>query len=90
MMTDALPDLADGTDVFVCECSCWGENCGPHLNPKDIMSLRGTISAHTQFVLTHIGGGEAPQMIKTAGILIADDFEHMSFETAGTTSSTAR
>ncbi|HEX5478793.1 MAG TPA: MBL fold metallo-hydrolase [Dehalococcoidia bacterium] len=87
MMTDALVDLADESDVFVCECSCWGENCGPHLNPKDIMTLRGTISARTKLILTHIGGGEAPQMIKDAGILIADDFEHMSFETVGATPS---
>jgi ribonuclease BN (tRNA processing enzyme) len=75
MMCDALAPLADGTDVFVCECSCWGENCGPHLNPNDILRLRADIAPATKFVLTHIGAGEAPKRITDAGILIADDLK---------------
>jgi len=76
-MCDALAPLAEGSDVFVCECSCWAENCGPHLNPNDIMRLRADISPATKFVLTHIGAGEAPARITDAGILIADDLKTM-------------
>ena len=75
LMCDALAPLADGADVFVCECSCWGDNCGPHLNPNDIMRLRADIAPSTKFVLTHIGAGEAPRRITDAGILIADDLQ---------------
>jgi ribonuclease BN (tRNA processing enzyme) len=79
MMCDALAPLADGADVFVVECSCWGEQCGPHLSPKDILELRKSITPSTRFVLTHIGGGDAPQPIIDAGILIADDFQTLTF-----------
>jgi len=79
MMCDALVALADNTDVFVVECSCWGEQCGPHLSPKDILALRERISPRTRFVLTHIGAGEAPRALTDAGILIADDFEQLRF-----------
>jgi len=75
VMCDALVPIAEGSDVFVCECSCWGENCGPHLNPGDILDLRARISPETTMVLTHIGGGAAPQAIIDAGILIADDLQ---------------
>lgn len=74
-MCDALVPLADGADVFVVECSCWDEQCGPHLSPKDILQLRREISPSTRFVLTHIGAGEAPRTITDAGILIADDLK---------------
>ena len=79
MMCDALVPIADGADVFVVECSCWDEQCGPHLSPKDILALRKQISARTKFVLTHIGGGQAPRAIADAGILIADDLKTLSF-----------
>jgi ribonuclease BN (tRNA processing enzyme) len=75
VMCDALVPIADKSDVFVCECSCWGENCGPHLNPKNILDLRAQISPETTMVLTHIGAGAAPQAIIDAGILIADDLQ---------------
>jgi ribonuclease BN (tRNA processing enzyme) len=75
MMCDALVPLADGADVFVVECSCWGDHCGPHLTPADILELRRRIRPSTKFVLTHIGGGEAPQAIHDAGIVIADDLK---------------
>lgn len=78
IMCDPLVPLADGADVFVCECSCWGDQCGPHLSPKDIMALRAKISPETKFILTHIGAGEAPAMLTDAGILIADDFKTIS------------
>ncbi len=79
VMCPPLVPLADGADVFVVECSCWGEQCGPHLNPRNIMELREKISPQTKFVLTHIGGGEAPPMIHDAGILIADDLQTLHF-----------
>jgi ribonuclease BN (tRNA processing enzyme) len=75
VMCDALVPIADGTDVFVVECSCWGEQCGPHLSPRDILSLRKQIGPSTKFILTHIGGGEAPKAIAEAGIMIADDLK---------------
>jgi len=75
VMCDALVPIADGSDVFVVECSCWGEQCGPHLNPRNILELRQRISPSTKFILTHIGAGEAPKAITDAGILIADDLK---------------
>lgn len=75
-MCEALVPLADGADVFVSECSCWTETCGPiHLTPSNILELRRKVSAATKFVLTHIGAGEAPQAIHDAGILIAEDLQ---------------
>jgi ribonuclease BN (tRNA processing enzyme) len=73
IMCPSLVPLAAGADVFVVECSCWGANCGPHLNPGNILELREQISANTKFVLTHIGGGETPQALLDAGIMVADD-----------------
>lgn len=75
MMCDALAPLAEGADVFVVECSCWGDQCGPHLSPRDIMTLRKAIAPTTRFVLTHIGAGDAPRELTDAGILIADDLK---------------
>ena len=72
-MCPPLVPLADGADVFVCECSCWGDNCGPHLNPAQVLQLRHQISAKTKFILTHIGAGDAPQPLLDAGMLVADD-----------------
>ena len=79
VMCPPLVPLADGADVFVVECSCWGDQCGPHLSPRDILALREKISPSTKFVLTHIGGGEAPQSLKDAGVLIADDLKTLTF-----------
>jgi|CXWL01.1.fsa_nt_gi ribonuclease BN (tRNA processing enzyme) len=75
-LCDALYPLADGADVFVAECSCWTETCGPiHLTPSNILELRRKITPSTKFILTHIGAGEAPASIAAAGILIADDLK---------------
>jgi ribonuclease BN (tRNA processing enzyme) len=73
VMCDALVPLAQGADVFVVECSCWGDNCGPHLNPREVLDLRRQVSPSTRFVLTHIAGGDAPPELGAAGIAIADD-----------------
>jgi ribonuclease BN (tRNA processing enzyme) len=74
-MTDALVPLADGTDVFVVECSCWGEDCGPHLNPRDVLELRKRISPRTKFILTHVASSDAPKALRDAGMLIAEDLK---------------
>jgi ribonuclease BN (tRNA processing enzyme) len=80
-LCDQLVPLADGADVFVAECSCWTETCGPiHLTPNNILSLRMRISQKTKFVLTHIGAGEAPPAIANTGILIADDLKTITIE----------
>jgi ribonuclease BN (tRNA processing enzyme) len=75
VMCPPLVPLADGADVFVVECSCWGEHCGPHLNPRNILELRERITPRTTFILTHIGGGSVPQPLLDAGILVADDLK---------------
>jgi len=75
-MCDALIPLAQGADVFVAECSCWTETCGPiHLTPTGILELRRRLGPETRMILTHIGAGEAPPTIAEAGILIADDLK---------------
>jgi len=89
VMCDALVPLADGADVFVVECSCWGDNCGPHLTPRDIMALRERISAHTTFVLTHMGAGEAPRELTEAGILVAEDLRRLRVGRGGAASTVA-
>ena len=75
VMNAALVPLAQGADVFVVECSCWGEMCGPHLNPREVLQLRDQITPHTRFILTHIGAGQAPEAITDAGIEIAEDLK---------------
>lgn len=59
-MCDALVPLAEGADVFVVECSCWDDACGPHLSPNDIRTLRARVAPATSFLLTHVAGGEGP------------------------------
>ncbi|MGH8519792.1 MAG: MBL fold metallo-hydrolase, partial [Panacagrimonas sp.] len=73
-MCDALVPLADGADAFVLECSCWNDRCGPiHLTPDDVLSLRAQISKSTKFIITHMAGGDAPQELVDAGVLVAED-----------------
>jgi ribonuclease BN (tRNA processing enzyme) len=73
LMGDALYKLADGADVFVVECSCWDQGCGPHLNPQDIRTLRKAISPSTVFVLTHLDAGEG-DLRGLEGVVLAEDF----------------
>jgi len=73
LMSDALVPLAEGTDAFVVECSCWGEDCGPHLTPKDVLELRRRISPTTKFILTHVASSDAPPAMRDAGMLVAED-----------------
>jgi ribonuclease BN (tRNA processing enzyme) len=72
-MGDSLYKLADGADVFVVECTCWGEDCGPHITPRDIRTLRKSISASTTFILTHLDEGEG-DLRGLDGVILAEDF----------------
>jgi len=72
-MGDALYRVADGADVFVVECSCWEPDCGPHLNPRDIRTLRQAIPPSTVFVLTHLDAGEG-DLRGLDGVILAEDF----------------
>ena len=71
MMCDALVDLASGADVFVVECSCWQETCGPHLGPDDLRELRRQLGPEPVFILTHLDAGQENLGIENS--LIADD-----------------
>jgi ribonuclease BN (tRNA processing enzyme) len=52
--TDALPALADGADLFICECT-WFERSDPvHLGADDLIRHRGELRAR-RVVLTHLG-----------------------------------
>ncbi len=72
-MEDTLYELADGADVFVVECSCWEPDCGPHLNPQDIRTLRKAIPPSTAFVLTHLDAGQG-DLSGMDGVIAAEDF----------------
>ena len=78
-MCPTLEPLAEGSDVFVADCSCWDEHCGVHMSPKDILTLRERVAASTRFVVTHIGAGQAPAAIHDAGILVAEDLQTLKF-----------
>jgi ribonuclease BN (tRNA processing enzyme) len=77
-MNDALAPLADGADAFVVECSCWSSPCGPHLTPSDVMELRRRISPRTKFILTHVESSDAPQEMRDAGMLVAEDLQSIT------------
>ena len=72
LMGDAVRRLARESDVFVVECSCWGEQCGPHLTPHDIIQLRRETPLSTVFILTHLDAGADDMGLE--GIQIAEDF----------------
>jgi len=74
---EPLVELADGADVFVVECSCWEDTCGPHLGPNEIRELRRRLGPRTTFILTHLDGGVAELDIEN--VLVADDLAQFSF-----------
>lgn len=59
MICDPLLELADGADVFVVECSCWGATCGPHMGPNELRELRQRLGPKPRFILTHLDSGDA-------------------------------
>jgi ribonuclease BN (tRNA processing enzyme) len=77
VMCDALVELADGTDVFVVECSCWEDSCGPHLGPGDVRELRRRLGPKPVFVLTHLAAGEEDLGIENS--VVASDLARFTF-----------
>ena len=75
-LCDALVELAEGADVFVVECTCWGDACGPHLNPQDIRELRRRLGPTPTFILTHLETGQPDLGIEN--VLLADDLARFS------------
>ncbi len=73
----ALLELADGVDVFVVECSCWDDTCGPHLNPSDIRDMRRQLGPKPTFVLTHLDAGEKDLGIENT--VVAEDLGRLTF-----------
>ena len=76
VLCDPLVELAEGADVFVVECSCWGDACGPHLSPQDIRELRRRLGPTPTFILTHLDAGEPDLGIEN--VLLADDLARFS------------
>ncbi len=68
---EPLLELADGADVFVVECSCWEDRCGPHMGPDDIRELRRRLGPKPAFVLTHLDSGLAELGVENA--VLAED-----------------
>jgi len=77
LMGESVRRLARECDVFVVECSCWGDQCGPHLNPRDIAQLRRETPLSTTFILTHLDAGADDMGLE--GILVAEDFSKFEF-----------
>ena len=71
VMCDPLVELAEGADVFVVECSCWDDSCGPHLGPNDIRELRRRLGPKPTFILTHLSAGQ--QDLGIENVLVAED-----------------
>jgi ribonuclease BN (tRNA processing enzyme) len=76
VLCDPLVELAEGADVFVVECSCWGDACGPHLSPQDIRELRRRLGPAPTFILTHLDEGRPDLGIEN--VLLADDLARFS------------
>ena len=70
-LCDALVALAEGADIFVVECSCWKDACGPHLSLKDIRELRRRLGPQPTFILTHLAAGQPDLDIEN--VLVAED-----------------
>jgi ribonuclease BN (tRNA processing enzyme) len=52
--TDALPALADGADLFICECTHFEKRDPVHLNAQDLAQHRSQLRAQ-RVLLTHLG-----------------------------------
>lgn len=62
--TDALLEVADGADVFVCECQEFHREVPGHLNYRTLSERRGELRCR-RLVLTHMG----PDMLARVGEL---------------------
>jgi ribonuclease BN (tRNA processing enzyme) len=76
-MCESLVEMGDGTDVFVVECSCWEDDCGPHLGPPDVREIRRRVGPGPVLVLTHLAGGETDLGIEN--VKIAQDLATFRF-----------
>jgi phosphoribosyl 1,2-cyclic phosphodiesterase len=52
--TDALPDLAAGADLLICECYGWHKRIRYHLDHDTLLAHCGDLNAD-RVVLTHMG-----------------------------------
>jgi ribonuclease BN (tRNA processing enzyme) len=52
--TDALPDLAAGADLLICECYSWQKRIPYHLDHGTLAAHRGDLNPK-RVVLTHLG-----------------------------------
>jgi len=72
--TDALLPIAQGADLFLCECFDYDRELSGHLN---WMTLRGKISdfAARRVMLTHMNPSMLARLDEVAqsGVLIAED-----------------
>jgi ribonuclease BN (tRNA processing enzyme) len=57
--TPAIPELARGADLFVCECNGWEESVPSHLTHAELVRHASEITAR-RMVLTHMG----PEMLR--------------------------
>jgi ribonuclease BN (tRNA processing enzyme) len=62
--TDALCELADGADLFVCECQEYDREVPGHLNYRTLSERRGELACR-RLILTHLG----EEMLVRAGEL---------------------
>jgi ribonuclease BN (tRNA processing enzyme) len=62
--TDALLEVADGADLFVCECQEFERDVPGHLNYRTLAEKRGELGCR-RLVLTHLG----PNMLDRVGQL---------------------
>lgn len=77
VMCEPLVELARGADVFVVECSCWEDDCGPHLCPDDVRELRRRLGPKPTFILTHLDAGSEDLGIENT--LVAGDLARFNF-----------
>jgi ribonuclease BN (tRNA processing enzyme) len=70
---EALVELAEGADLFICECNTFEREIPAHLSYRAIAANRGRLSC-SRLVLTHLG----PEMVERASrgaldLEVADD-----------------
>jgi len=77
MFCDEIIELADGSDVFVVDCT-YNEGCGPeHMGLDDVKVIRKRIAPETMMVLTHLGG--QPHLDGLPNVVSAADLKTFRF-----------